>query len=60
MINSYVSTRSSKDQAQPEWISADEIGDYVAWLTSDESLYGAIERALPATTIPIINNTSHW
>lgn len=37
MINSLVNTRESKNQAQPEWITADEIGDYVAWLASDEA-----------------------
>jgi NAD(P)-dependent dehydrogenase (short-subunit alcohol dehydrogenase family) len=37
MINSLVSTRQTKDKAQPEWITADEIGEYVAWLTSDEA-----------------------
>lgn len=37
MINSLVNTRETKDQAQSEWITADEIGDYVAWLTSDEA-----------------------
>lgn len=37
VINSLVNTRDSKDQAKPEWITADEIGDYVAWLASDEA-----------------------
>lgn len=37
MINSLVNTRETKDKAQPEWITADEIGDYVALLTSDEA-----------------------
>lgn len=35
MISSLVNTRNSKDRAKPEWITADEIGDYVAWLVSD-------------------------
>ena len=37
MINSLVNTRNSADQAQSQWITADEIGDYVAWLISDEA-----------------------
>ena len=37
MINSLVNTRKTRDKAQPEWITADEIGDYVAWLASDEA-----------------------
>ena len=37
MINSMVNTRNSKDKAEPKWITADEIGDYVAWLVSDEA-----------------------
>lgn len=37
VINSYVATRSTKDHAKPEWITATEIGDYVAWLASDEA-----------------------
>lgn len=37
MVNSLVNTRETKDKAQPEWITADEIGDYVAWLASDEA-----------------------
>lgn len=37
MINSLVNTRETQDKVQPEWITADEIGDYVAWLTSDEA-----------------------
>ncbi|KST66177.1 SDR family NAD(P)-dependent oxidoreductase [Mastigocoleus testarum] len=36
MINSLVNTRATKE-AKPEWITADEIGDYVAWLASDEA-----------------------
>lgn len=35
MINSLVNTRNSADHAQPQWITADEIGDYTAWLISD-------------------------
>ena len=37
MINSLVNTRNSADHAQPQWITANEIGDYVAWLISDEA-----------------------
>ncbi|MEO0405881.1 MAG: SDR family oxidoreductase [Cyanobacteria bacterium P01_A01_bin.135] len=37
MVNSLVNTRNSAEQAQPQWITADEIGDYVAWLISDEA-----------------------
>jgi NAD(P)-dependent dehydrogenase (short-subunit alcohol dehydrogenase family) len=37
MIDSLVNTRETKGNAQPESITADEIGDYVAWLTSDEA-----------------------
>ncbi|MGF1514729.1 MAG: SDR family NAD(P)-dependent oxidoreductase [Elainellaceae cyanobacterium] len=37
MVNSLVKTRNSAEQAQPHWITADEVGDYVAWLISDEA-----------------------
>ena len=36
MVNSLVNTRDSQDEAQSNWITADEIGNYVAWLASDE------------------------
>ena len=36
IVNSLVNTRASRSQAQPDWVTADEIGDYIAWLTSDE------------------------
>ena len=36
IINSLVNTRASQDKAQPDWVTADEIGDYIAWLASDE------------------------
>lgn len=36
IINSLVNTRASRSQAQPDWVTADEIGDYIAWLASDE------------------------
>ena len=35
MINSLVNTRSSQDRAQLDWITADEVGNYVAWMASD-------------------------
>lgn len=38
IINSLVNTRDSQDEAQPDWITADEIGDYIAWLASDEGI----------------------
>ncbi|MGB3789539.1 MAG: SDR family oxidoreductase [Phormidesmis sp.] len=37
MINSLVNTRNSADHAQPQWITANEVGDYIAWLISDEA-----------------------
>jgi NAD(P)-dependent dehydrogenase (short-subunit alcohol dehydrogenase family) len=37
LVNSLVNTRESKEYAQPEWITADEVGDYIAWLASDEA-----------------------
>jgi len=37
LVNSLVNTRESREYAQPEWITADEIGDYMAWLASDEA-----------------------
>ena len=37
MISSMVNTRNSQDEAEPAWITADEIGDYVAWLVSDDA-----------------------
>lgn len=36
IANSFVNTRSVRDKAESSWISADEIGTYIAWLTSDE------------------------
>ena len=36
IANSLVNTRSSKDKAQSNWLTADEIGNYIAWLASDE------------------------
>ena len=36
IVNSLVNTRDSQDKAQPDWITANEIGKYVTWLASDE------------------------
>ena len=36
IANGLVNTRSSQDKAQPSWLTADEIGKYIAWLASDE------------------------
>ena len=36
IVNSLVNTRASQDKAQPDWITADEIGNYIAWLASDD------------------------
>ena len=36
IANSLVNTRASQDKAQPSWLTADEIGEYIAWLASDE------------------------
>ena len=36
VVNSLVNTRDSQNRAKPDWITADEIGDYIAWLASDE------------------------
>jgi len=37
IVHSLVATRSTAEQNQPEWITADEIGEYTAWLASDEA-----------------------
>jgi NAD(P)-dependent dehydrogenase (short-subunit alcohol dehydrogenase family) len=37
VINSYVATRSTKEHVKSGWITTSEIGDYVAWLTSEEA-----------------------
>jgi len=37
VIHSWVSTRSTKGIEQPEWITADDVGKYVAWLACDEA-----------------------
>lgn len=36
IVNSLVNTRASQDKAQPDWLTANEIGKYIAWLASDE------------------------
>jgi NAD(P)-dependent dehydrogenase (short-subunit alcohol dehydrogenase family) len=35
IIHSWVATRSSKERSQPIWITADDIGEFTAWLASD-------------------------
>lgn len=47
IANSLVNTRSSQDEAQPSWLTAAEIGEYIAWLASDE---GKIANG----TVPIL------
>ncbi len=37
IIHSWVTTRSSKERSQPTWISADDIGEFTAWLASDQA-----------------------
>ncbi len=37
LINGTVNTRISAEKARPQWITADEVGDYVAWLVSDKA-----------------------
>ncbi|HEY9653208.1 MAG TPA: SDR family oxidoreductase [Coleofasciculaceae cyanobacterium] len=37
VIHSLVATRANQGQAKPEWITADEIGECIAWLASDEA-----------------------
>ena len=36
IANTLVNTRASQDKAEPSWLTADEIGEYIAWLASDE------------------------
>lgn len=47
IANSLVNTRASKDKAEPNWLTADEIGEYLVWLASDE---GQVANG----TIPIL------
>ncbi|MBD2604873.1 SDR family oxidoreductase [Scytonema hofmannii FACHB-248] len=35
IVHSWVTTRTSKERSQPTWISADDIGEFTAWLASD-------------------------
>jgi hypothetical protein len=35
IVHSWVATRSSKERSQPTWVSADDIGEFTAWLASD-------------------------
>ncbi|MBD2343096.1 SDR family NAD(P)-dependent oxidoreductase [Anabaena subtropica] len=37
IVHSWVATRSSKERSQPTWISADDIGEFTAWLASEEA-----------------------
>ncbi|AFZ58458.1 SDR family oxidoreductase [Anabaena cylindrica FACHB-243] len=35
IVHSWVATRSSEERSQPTWITADDIGEFTAWLASD-------------------------
>jgi 3-oxoacyl-[acyl-carrier protein] reductase len=37
ILNSYILTRDRDGEGHPEWITADEVGRYTAWLASDEA-----------------------
>ncbi|MBD2363917.1 SDR family oxidoreductase [Anabaena minutissima FACHB-250] len=37
IVHSWVTTRSSQERSQPTWISADDIGEFTAWLASSEA-----------------------
>jgi NAD(P)-dependent dehydrogenase (short-subunit alcohol dehydrogenase family) len=37
IVHSWVATRSSKERSQPTWVSADDIGEFTAWLASEEA-----------------------
>lgn len=37
ILNSYILTRERDGKGHPEWITADEVGRYTAWLASDEA-----------------------
>jgi 3-oxoacyl-[acyl-carrier protein] reductase len=37
VVNSYIVTRERSGEGHPEWITADEVGRYTAWLASDEA-----------------------
>lgn len=37
ILNSYILTRERDGTGHPEWITADEVGRYTAWLASDEA-----------------------
>lgn len=50
IANSLVNTRASRERAKPDWLTADEIGHYIAWLASDE---GAITNG----TVPLLQKT---
>ncbi|BAY35808.1 short-chain dehydrogenase/reductase SDR [Nostoc sp. NIES-2111] len=35
VVHSWVATRSSRERSQATWVSADDIGEFTAWLASD-------------------------
>lgn len=35
--NSLIATRERPNDGHPEWLTADEVGRYTAWLASDEA-----------------------
>lgn len=37
VLHSYIATRERPNDGHPEWITADEVGKYTAWLASDEA-----------------------
>lgn len=37
VLHSYIATRDRPGDGHPEWITADEVGRYTAWLASDEA-----------------------
>ena len=37
ILNSYILTRERDGEGHPEWVTADEVGRYTAWLASDEA-----------------------
>lgn len=37
VLHSYIATRNRPNDGHPEWITADEVGKYTAWLASEEA-----------------------
>jgi 3-oxoacyl-[acyl-carrier protein] reductase len=37
ILNSYIVKRERDGEGHPEWVTADEVGQYTAWLASDEA-----------------------